>query len=206
MIDQHPGEPGRRERKKAELRRALQTAALRLAGENGYDHLTAEAIAEACDVSTRTFFNYFSSKDEALLGPILDNKNRLRDAFDARPADEPAIESLRLALRQLTTDPTMDREDWRRRREIVLATPVLLPRLHAAFSELERALTDSVARRLGRDPITDPYPTLLVALAITSLRVASLHSEATGGADEDLPALAERMFDLTFTPALESRS
>jgi AcrR family transcriptional regulator len=198
MTDPLLGEPGRRERKKAELRRGLQSAALRLAAEHGYEHLTAEAIAEACDVSTRTFFNYFSSKDEALLGPVLDHRRELRAAFDARPASESAIESLRAASIALAGDLLADQDEWQTRRRVLHENPVLLPRAHAAFAELERTLTDAVALRLGLDPIADPYPALVVALAITALRVAAMHSVATGGAGQDLPELVGRMFDTTF--------
>src|SRR5687768_8989636 len=60
------GEVGRRERKKLETRRALAHAALHLAAEKGPDQVTIEEIADAADVSVRTFFNYFSSKEEAI--------------------------------------------------------------------------------------------------------------------------------------------
>jgi AcrR family transcriptional regulator len=198
MADERVGEPGRRERKKAEQRKALQSAALRLAEQNGYEHLTVEAIAEACDVSTRTFFNYFTSKDEALLGPVLDRKRQMRAAFDARPVTETAVESLRAAAVQLSGDLLTDREQWQSRRKVFDQNPVLLPRVHAAFAELERALTDAVAQRMGLDPVTDPYPALVVALAITALRVAVMHSRASG-TDEELPVLVGRMFDATFS-------
>jgi AcrR family transcriptional regulator len=204
VTDPRAAEPGRRERKKAELRRALERAALRLAGEHGYEHLTAEAIAEACDVSTRTFFNYFSSKDEALLGPLLDRKRQMRAAFDARPASETVIESLRAASIELAGDLLADQGEWKMRRQVFDQNPVLRPRANAAFAELERSLTDAVAVRLGLDPRTDPYPALVVALAITAVRVAAMHSMATGAPGQDLPELVARMFDTTFSKNLEN--
>lgn len=57
---------GLRERKKAATRLALHESALRLAAEQGPDGVTIEAIADAANVSRRTFSNYFSSKEEAL--------------------------------------------------------------------------------------------------------------------------------------------
>ena len=51
--------PGLRERKKIKLRRAIQTAALRLFETQGYEHTTVEQIAEAAETSTTTFYRYF---------------------------------------------------------------------------------------------------------------------------------------------------
>ena len=59
---------GLRERKRAATSRAIQLAALELVGERGLDRVTVEDIARRADVSPRTLFNYFSSKEEAFIG------------------------------------------------------------------------------------------------------------------------------------------
>ena len=59
-------EVGLRERKRQQTRQALISAAVQLFAEKGYDETTVAEIAAAAGVSTKTFFNYFASKDEVL--------------------------------------------------------------------------------------------------------------------------------------------
>ncbi len=61
--------PGLREQKRLATKRALQLALLRLALERGFDNVTVEEVTQAAQVSARTFFNYFASKEEALAAP-----------------------------------------------------------------------------------------------------------------------------------------
>src|SRR5688572_19862544 len=86
---------GLRERKKLATRLALHEAALRLVAERGLDAVSVDEIADRADVSPRTFFNYFSSKDDAVLGLDPEAPRRQADAFLARPADEPPAQALR---------------------------------------------------------------------------------------------------------------
>ena len=61
-------EPGLRERKRLATRRAIQLAALRLVKDRGLEAVTIDDISHDADVSPRTFFNYFVSKEAALVG------------------------------------------------------------------------------------------------------------------------------------------
>jgi AcrR family transcriptional regulator len=93
--------PGLRERKKAEMRTTLAWAAIQLVVERGYDGVKVGDIAEAADVSPRTFNNYFSSKAEAIASRHLDRMLRAADVLRERPAAEPlwtAIEAAALSV------------------------------------------------------------------------------------------------------------
>jgi AcrR family transcriptional regulator len=186
--------PGRRERKKLQTRHQLQRAALRLAAERGLEHVTVEEIADAVDVSRRTFFNYFSSKEEALIGRDPERAERARRSFAERPVEEPPLESLRVVLGQLAGETAEDREQWLARRALIASEPRLLAASLAAWVELERALVDAVAERTGCDPERDLYPALVVAAAVGAARVAAMRWRS--GVEKPLSALVDEAFDV----------
>jgi AcrR family transcriptional regulator len=186
---------GRRDRKKSATREALRQAALRLALEHGYEQLTVEAITDAADVSVRTFFNYFTSKDDALLGPDPDRAAALADGLLARPAAEPPVMALRAVFEELAGSFAERQPLWQARMELVRANPQLWPRLHAGFNDFERSVAEAVASRTGCDPDADLYPGVVAAAAVGAMRVAVAQWRA-GGESASLPALVMSAFDV----------
>src|SRR5579872_3259064 len=89
-----------RERKKLATRRLLRRAALGLVAERGLANVTVEDIAEAAEVSPRTFFNYFPSKEAVLFGGDPDRAAALRAAIVSTVPGQPALDALRLVLTQ----------------------------------------------------------------------------------------------------------
>src|SRR5437016_14573251 len=87
-----------RERKKLATRRSLRRAALDLVAERGFAHVTIEDIAEAADVSPRTFFNYFPSKEAALFGTDPERIPVLRERMIHTAPGEPALKALRMIM------------------------------------------------------------------------------------------------------------
>jgi AcrR family transcriptional regulator len=162
---------GLRERKKAETRRALSSAALRLAQALGPDGVTVEAIADAAGVSTRTFFNYFATKDDAIVGIPAAEPSQLLHDLVGRPPHEPALDALRAMVLAAADRVEPIADELRARHELTHAYPSLAGRRAAHFAEVERELAEEIARRTGMDADRDPYPALVVAAAIAALRV-----------------------------------
>lgn len=186
---------GLRERKKAQTRRALVAAAIRLSIERGSpDRVTVEEISEAADVSPRTFFNYFSSKEDAVLGVDPDGRTTMRTELELRPAEETPVEALRAALLASAEGIDEDAELWAQRLQLVREHPSLTPGYVASFADFERGLVEAMAARLGLDPDADLYPTLVVATALTVMRVTVRHWQATGG-ERPLTEVLDEAFD-----------
>src|SRR6201991_4592735 len=87
-----------RERKKLATRRLLRRAALELVAQRGRTNVTVEDIAEAAELSPRTFFNYFPSKEAVLFGGDPDRAAALRDAIVRAVPGQTALDALRLVL------------------------------------------------------------------------------------------------------------
>ena len=100
---------GLRERKKAMTRLALEDAALELFQAKGFDHTTVDEIAEACNVSRRTFFRYFATKEDIFSGDKAEHDTEMLELIAGRPADEPALESLRAAVLAMAAGLSTDR-------------------------------------------------------------------------------------------------
>jgi Transcriptional regulator len=87
-----------RERKKAKTRALIQTEALRLFREQGYEETTIEQIAEAAEVSSSTIFRYFPTKQDLVIYDALDES--FIEQFRAQPPELNAIQVLRNVLRE----------------------------------------------------------------------------------------------------------
>jgi AcrR family transcriptional regulator len=162
---------GRRERKKNAVRTALRSAAVELVAERGLDAVTVEDITEQADVSLRTFFNYFASKEEALTAPDPERLARLRAELLARPGDEPVLVALREVLVADATELGERRDAWLRQLSVCQRDPRLLVALAGSWTVLERELAAAVAERLGSSD-DDLHTQVAVAAAVGTLRVA----------------------------------
>jgi AcrR family transcriptional regulator len=92
---------GRREAHKQATRQALQQAADRLFAERGYGATTVRDIAGAAGVTERTFFRYFTGKEELIIDDALGWLPVLLDAIRDRPDDEDLGTALHEALLEM---------------------------------------------------------------------------------------------------------
>lgn len=180
--DTAPVTVGRRERKKQATRAALSEAALRLSLEHGIEHVTVEQIADAADVSLRTFFNYFSSKEEAVVAGDAARGEMLVEEFRTRPASESPLAALHAAALVFVDDAISG--DRRAELQMMRRSPGLLQHQLAAYAATERALAVAVADRVGEDGL---YPALVAAVTMAAVRVAV--QRWTDGGSRDLAAL-----------------
>ncbi|GAB3247112.1 TetR/AcrR family transcriptional regulator [Arthrobacter pigmenti] len=101
--------PSRRELNKQANRRAMADAAIELVRTQGAGNFTADDVAAAAGVSRRTFFNYFPSPESALAVHIEEFLDNVLPHFQARPADEPLVESMLQALTELADPALLER-------------------------------------------------------------------------------------------------
>ena len=186
---------GLRERKKLATRLALHEAALRLVAEQGLDAVSVDDIADRADVSPRTFFNYFPSKVDAVLGLDPDAPHRQADEILGRPAEESPVQALRAVARAQAVEMAEDMELWPLRLKVIDAHPALLANLAAAFGEAEKILAGAISERTGTRVGIDAHPTLLAGVAGVAMRT-SLHRWLASDFNASLPDLVDEAWDL----------
>jgi AcrR family transcriptional regulator len=181
---------GLRERKKTATRLALHEAALRLVAERGLDRVSVDDIAARADVSPRTFFNYFPSKDDAVVGLDPAAPAAQAAAFAARPAEESAVEAMRAIAREGAIRMAEDPQLWPLRLQVVETNPELVAKLAAAFGESDRVLATAIAERTGTRVDADALPMLLAGVAGAAMRT-SLHRWFASDFTASLPDLVD---------------
>lgn len=187
------GPLGLRGRTRRVVRAEIGGAAMRLFLERGFDDTTMEQIAREVGISRRSLFRYFGTKEDIVLGNLVEAGMVVRDALEARPAGEPPWEALRAALESLALDPEYSPERNLKMSKMLYGTPSL----RAAHLEKQlrwrELLVPNVQERLGGSPggVPDPRAQAIVACALTCLDV-SVESWARSDGREDLARLFDR--------------
>lgn len=189
-------EPGLRERKRRATRRAIQLAVIDLVAERGLDGTTVDDISRRADISPRTFFNYFTSKEDAAVGEIPPlPASELVDAFVAAGPGGSVLDGLASIVVETIGVEGQDQELMHRRKELLKQHPHLFAMRIARMRQLEEELGRIVARRLlVDDPGLDPQAAesrgrLMANVAFAALR----HAWVRWAADEAAAPLGDRV-------------
>jgi AcrR family transcriptional regulator len=188
------GAPGLRERKKLQTRAAIVDAALDLFERKGFEATTVEDIAAAADVSPRTFFRYFESKQDVVMVKNQEEGEGLAVALTQRPPDEPPVEALRNTITaqvaSLESDDVMQRE-----MRVMMGNPDLramaLDHFHEHSDELARALAGRM--RLPGDALV---PRVLAGVVGTALWAVIDKWVSEGAEAARLRPMIDEVFDL----------
>ncbi|MFB9204886.1 TetR/AcrR family transcriptional regulator [Nonomuraea spiralis] len=191
---------GRRERKKQATRAALREAALRLSLSHGVENVTVEQIAGEADIALRTFFNYFSSKEEAVVASLAAAAQELIARFRARPRTESVLVAFREAVLAVMNESDAAGRDHVRALQLVRSAPTLVPQQLAVLAAQEKALAEAIAEHAGLPapgrPGDSGYPLLCAAAALTALRVVLdqwLRQTADSGRPPDAALLGRQI-------------
>ncbi len=173
MTDDLAVTTGLRARKRAKTRSVIEHAAVELALERGYENVTVEMICAASDISQRTFFNYFGSKEGVILGqpPSMDDLDVHRFVTER---GQDIVHDLVRIMASAVMDETVDSAFLRSRFLVISKTPELLGRQMEWMVAQENELVDVVRARFAAEGRVgddlDDEAEMVVALAFTVLR------------------------------------
>jgi AcrR family transcriptional regulator len=178
---------GLREQKKALTRATLETTALERFLADGYQTVRLEDLCAECLVSTRTFFRYFTSKEDLVLGRLRSHLDLAAELFTRQPADVPPLVSLQAVINETVGDYAADPQRELDRLRLVATTPMLEAGLGRVFAGFERLIRRFVAAqtKTGEDA---RGPRLIAAATVAAFRVG-LEMWVASDARSDLAGL-----------------
>lgn len=184
-------EPGLRERKRRATRRAIQFAAITIVRDNGLERLTVDEISRVADISPRTFFNYFPTKEAALIGdapalPATEAVTRFVEDSSGRSI----LSGIGDMLDEASELASADHELSHLRRTVLKQHPHLFAMRIATMKHFEDDLHAVVVRRLQHDKTRlsagalDSRARLITLVAMAAMRHAwTCWADAGGGTD-----------------------
>jgi len=182
---------GLRERKKQRTRRAIIEAAMQLYQERGFEGVTIAEIARLADVSPRTFFSYFESKDDVFLGRGDERLELLVEAIRERDHRQPILVALRRALQGELPAARQPRPPGMPDLPELLRHPAIANRLRERWNRWEDVLAEAIAADVGA-AASDPEPRVVAAALTGAIRVAAAAAWEQPGRRQQI---AERVFD-----------
>ncbi|PRX03910.1 UNVERIFIED_ORG: TetR family transcriptional regulator [Actinomadura viridilutea] len=175
----HAERPGLRERKKRRTRRAIASAALRLFAERGYEETTIADIADAADVSPRTFFGYFPSKEDVVFAEVDDRLAEVRERLARRVPGETPLETVRRATADVIDALAAEHGDYGAVQvRLILERPGLRARALQRLTDTQQELAELLT---GLCPDLDEVDAVTAAgAAVGAMQAVIMHCRRTG--------------------------
>jgi len=187
-------ELGLRDRKKVRVRAALVEAAMRLFAARGFDGVTVDEIAAAADVSRRTFFRYFPTKEAVAFARREDQLALFREKLGGA-GDVPPFAAIRVALLALADDYVARRTQILEERTLTKSAPSLV----AGDLEVDRAYESIIAEHFlahSRRTVGDRRRARMVAAAIVAVVRVVLEEWAERDGEVDLSRIGNDALEL----------
>jgi len=170
-------------------------SAFRQFAKHGFDQVTVEDIAADCEVSPRTFFRYFASKEEVLFAESDGHRIHLLQALADQDFDVSPFRGLECAIRMIAADYAAQGDVLRIRHQIVTSTASLRTRAAERQQRWESEVVEHLRASGRAQNMSDLDLRFVVASSTTALRVAIEAWIATDGS-QDLDTLLGVLFDL----------
>jgi AcrR family transcriptional regulator len=177
-----------RERRKRRTAEEIVTSAMRLFEERGFDRTTIDQIAQAAEISRRTFFRYFADKEELFFAEDEKLLDIIHDTLDSAPADEAVLDLARRATRALAASSVAQPERRLARERLIASSPALLARRMAKNLRWEQA----IAERLVSRGLSEREALLIPKLAMACFQAA--YEQWVRNPRQDLPTLVDESF------------
>jgi AcrR family transcriptional regulator len=161
---------GLRERKRRQTRERIVEAALRLFLADGFDATTLDAIANAAEISRRTFFHYFDSKDAIVEALESGTEDAFRAALAATKPDVAPLDAVHASLVKMISRYASDEAIALDR--LMRSTEALRARKQANYTRQEEALFVALAEKWP-DPKRRPGLRLVAMMGIGTMRIAA---------------------------------
>jgi len=190
---------GLRERKRLATARAIEMAAIDLVAQKGIDRVTVDEISRVADISPRTFFNYFASKEAALVGEAPEPPSGDAVTAYVNATSGSVFDGLGTLLAAAAEGKTNDPELMLKRRSLIKDQPQLFALRLTAMREFEGRLREIIALRLvADDPSLAEDPDLLLSRSrlITNVAFGTMkHAWACWADNEGGVPLRDRLKD-----------
>lgn len=183
-----------RSRKKAKTRQALVEAAMDLFAHKGFESTTVEEIAAAADVSRRTFFRYFPTKDLVLFPHQDAQIDRFRRILGHPAPGETAGETLRRASLDIAALYMEGREEHLRQQNIIRASSYLIARGDRFDEDWEAAIRETLLTSVPDPDEATGRRVGYLAAAMMGIFRAVLRDWYDADCDTDLVAMGREAF------------